>query len=227
MAYNLRWDDGVRVTTKPTVDFSADKLLGAPPLDVQFQDLTTPLARAWSWTFGDGTTSASKSPVHVYTEPGWYGVSLVATVGAGNYTRQKPAYIHVILDQDEGGAGDGMDDAWELAYFGHDLAKPGDDADGDGKSNLDEFHSGTDPVVKGSVLAVLTFQVQLEGKVKLGFQATESFSYEIQVRNTLDPTGEWIGLTSVRAACTCTLEVTVHDRYPAHGYYRVAARQGP
>lgn len=41
--------------------------------------------------------------------------------------------------------GDGMDDAWELAYFGT-LDRDGtDDIDGDCASDLTEFCAGTDP----------------------------------------------------------------------------------
>lgn len=43
--------------------------------------------------------------------------------------------------------GDGMSDAWELAYFGSITgANPHDDPDGDGRSNLTEFLQGTDPL---------------------------------------------------------------------------------
>lgn len=40
---------------------------------------------------------------------------------------------------------DGLPDEWELKYFGEDPAAPGDDADGDGQTNLQEFQAGTDP----------------------------------------------------------------------------------
>lgn len=40
---------------------------------------------------------------------------------------------------------DGLPDEWELKYFGEDPAAPGEDADGDGQTNLQEFQAGTDP----------------------------------------------------------------------------------
>lgn len=40
---------------------------------------------------------------------------------------------------------DGLPDEWELKYFGEDPSAPGDDADGDGQNNLQEFQAGTDP----------------------------------------------------------------------------------
>lgn len=48
---------------------------------------------------------------------------------------------HEFTDSDA----DGMDDVWEIANFG-DLSKTASgDEDGDGVSNLDEYHAGTDP----------------------------------------------------------------------------------
>lgn len=40
---------------------------------------------------------------------------------------------------------DGLPDEWELKYFGEDPSSPGEDADGDGQTNLQEFQAGTDP----------------------------------------------------------------------------------
>ncbi len=45
----------------------------------------------------------------------------------------------------EGGSGDGMSDAWEIAWFGSTAALPNADADGDGFSNLDEFLANSKP----------------------------------------------------------------------------------
>lgn len=40
---------------------------------------------------------------------------------------------------------DGLPDSWELQYFGDLSQGPGDDFDGDGFINLEEYEAGTDP----------------------------------------------------------------------------------
>lgn len=44
--------------------------------------------------------------------------------------------------------GDGVDDIWEARNFGNLSQKESGDFDGDGKTNLEEFESGTDPLSK-------------------------------------------------------------------------------
>lgn len=42
--------------------------------------------------------------------------------------------------------GNGLADAWERQYFGQTGVDPSADADGDGRSNLEEFRAGTNPM---------------------------------------------------------------------------------
>ncbi len=46
----------------------------------------SPQATSWSWTFGDGGTSSDRDPVHVYSAPGIYDVTLVASNECGSTT---------------------------------------------------------------------------------------------------------------------------------------------
>ena len=76
-------------------EFSATPTMGFTPLEVQFTDESDCGATSWSWDFGDGGTSIEQSPVHVYTYPGPFTVSL--TTGGGscdNETMTKVDYIH-------------------------------------------------------------------------------------------------------------------------------------
>jgi len=85
----------IQVTGKPTADFEANVTSGRAALAVQFTSNTTG-ATAWTWYFGDGSTSTEQHPVHVYTTPGVYSVWLVAsTPGYGSVIVSKPGYIRV------------------------------------------------------------------------------------------------------------------------------------
>ncbi len=70
----------------PVVSFSMDRQEGCKPLSVIFTDLsissTDPIA-AWIWEFGDGSTSSSPSPSHIYENSGTYNPTLSVVTSGG------------------------------------------------------------------------------------------------------------------------------------------------
>jgi PKD repeat protein len=73
----------VTVISSPSIDFSSDDSISCDaPFTVQFTD-KSPVASAWFWDFGDGTTSTDQNPIHTYTNPGFYDVSLTITLAGG------------------------------------------------------------------------------------------------------------------------------------------------
>ncbi|PKK84972.1 MAG: hypothetical protein CVT49_00070 [candidate division Zixibacteria bacterium HGW-Zixibacteria-1] len=78
-----------------TADFSGTPTSGCAPMTVNFTDLSTGPVTSWSWTFGDGGTSAAANPSHQYTTAGTYTVSLTVTSAACNDTETKTGYITV------------------------------------------------------------------------------------------------------------------------------------
>ena len=72
-------------------DFSVDKKGGVTPFMVTFTDISTGNPTSWSWSFGDGSTSTEQNPVHTYTSPGNYTVTL--SVNDGLSDAAKPGYI--------------------------------------------------------------------------------------------------------------------------------------
>src|SRR5262249_18424850 len=50
---------------------------------------------AWSWDFGDTTSSTMQFPIHTYSTPGTYTVKLTVTNSAGSNTVTKSGYITV------------------------------------------------------------------------------------------------------------------------------------
>ena len=83
----------------PTADFDARPKSGYAPLSVQFEDeSTTPsgVITDWSWDFGDGGTSDSQHPEHIYEEPGTYTVKLEVENAAGEKdSRIRYQYVEV------------------------------------------------------------------------------------------------------------------------------------
>jgi PKD repeat protein len=54
-----------------------------------FADLSLNSPTAWSWTFGDGSTSGMQNPLHSYAANGRYTVCLTATNTHGSHTACK------------------------------------------------------------------------------------------------------------------------------------------
>src|SRR5207245_10734441 len=78
---------------------------------------------------------------------------------------------------------DGMDDDWEMAYFGT-LARDGTgDFDGDGMTDLQEFLAGTDPTNGGSVLRVMTLTSVRGVGTAILWSAVEGRAYRVQLMN--------------------------------------------
>ena len=90
----------VRVKETPTptpvpliANFSANPVTGAPPLPVQFTDLTSGSPTGWRWNFGDGTRSTLQNPIHVYGGIGRYTVTLEVENRESQNIIRKTAYI--------------------------------------------------------------------------------------------------------------------------------------
>ncbi|MDR7666032.1 PKD domain-containing protein [Methanosarcina sp. Z-7115] len=87
----------IKVTTsaKPVAAFSASPTSGKAPLNVAFTDKSTGSPTSWKWSFGDGTYSTVKSPVHKYTKAGKYTVSLIVNNAKGSNTKTMSGYLTV------------------------------------------------------------------------------------------------------------------------------------
>lgn len=88
-------NNAVRVGTNPFVDFTATPTTICALQAVQFSDLSTP-ADQWQWSFGDGATSTTRNPRHVYDLPGNYTVTLVASNNGCPGTMVKSNFITVL-----------------------------------------------------------------------------------------------------------------------------------
>ncbi len=73
----------ITVFPKPTAIFTANPVVScAAPLNVTFTNSSIG-AISSEWLFGDGGTSTSNNPIHNYSTPGIYGVTLIVTNTTG------------------------------------------------------------------------------------------------------------------------------------------------
>jgi Tol biopolymer transport system component len=115
--------------------------------------------------------------------------------------------------------GDGMDDDWEVAFFGSFSRDGAGDFDVDGMSDLQEFLAGTDPTNLGSVLRVVTVSLASGGSTGLYWGASPGKSYRVEYKDDLGA-ATWKELSRVMATSTSASAV---DASPdsSHRFYRV------
>ncbi|MDX2141047.1 MAG: PKD domain-containing protein [Chloroflexota bacterium] len=71
------------IIARPTAAFTQDQVQGFAPLTVRFTNQSSGTITAYSWNFGDGTTSTELNPTHTFTNPGLYTVTLTVTGPGG------------------------------------------------------------------------------------------------------------------------------------------------
>ena len=81
----------VMTTPPPIANFIAKNDSGCSPWTVTFADssLFTIASSTYLWNFGDGQTSTSTNPVHIYTAPGKYTVSYTVSNTSGGCSSTK------------------------------------------------------------------------------------------------------------------------------------------
>lgn len=80
-----------------SAEFTGGPGIASVPFDANFSSLGLDLDQ-WVWNFGDGGNSGDANPVHTYTTPGVYDVSLAVNGGGGADTLVKQAFIVAIAE---------------------------------------------------------------------------------------------------------------------------------
>jgi gliding motility-associated-like protein len=91
----LTLNSAVRVGSKPVANFTANPNPVCARQPVQFTDLSVP-ADEWHWDFGDGTTSTLQNPLHVFTDTGYFDITLIAYNNGCPDTIVLNDYIYVL-----------------------------------------------------------------------------------------------------------------------------------
>lgn len=92
LMYKERYD---AMPEPPVADFSASPLSGTAPLVVTFTNTSQDDIGIRTWDFGDGSTGAEQSPVHTYSQPGIYTVSLTLIGPGTSGVKTRASYITV------------------------------------------------------------------------------------------------------------------------------------
>jgi PKD repeat protein len=71
---------------------------GSVPLEVHFFENSSGEIETYAWDFGDNGSSDEANPVHLYTEPGTYTVSLTVAGPEGSAVEEKEEYIEAQPD---------------------------------------------------------------------------------------------------------------------------------
>jgi glycosidase len=91
---------------------------------------------------------------------------------------------------------DGIADWWRLAYFDHavgqdgDNSRAGDDADGDGITNLDEYSAGTNPLDPTSAFVITGIET-LGADIQVSWKAIAGRTYQLQRASSPEVAAMW------------------------------------
>ncbi|MEO7801845.1 MAG: PKD domain-containing protein, partial [Ginsengibacter sp.] len=86
---------GVIAAAKPKTDFISLQNDVCASMAVEFKDRSIGTVDLWSWSFGDGTTSAEKNPQHLYQDTGRFDLTLISLNNGCPDTLVKKDFIHI------------------------------------------------------------------------------------------------------------------------------------
>jgi Tol biopolymer transport system component len=144
--------------------------------------------------------------------------SFASDLIAGDYNDRRDIFVLRLggVDSD----GDGLDDDWEMTYFG-DLSRDGaGDFDHDGQTDREEFLAGTNPTSDESLLRVITVSSINGGNTTLIWLAVPGRTYRVQFKDSVEE-AEWKDLPSDVTATASTASAVDSTGTQAHRFYRV------
>jgi hypothetical protein len=132
-----------------------------------------------------------------------FSYNVAITNLAGNAFASSNAVITVLADEDS----DGLPDEWETAYG---LNAPDEDPDGDGRSNLEEYRSGTNPT---NAVDVVRLDCAGDG---LRFDAQPAKTYSVLGSHTVE--GPWTTVIKLPARATAR---QIYVPWPTNSFFRL------
>ncbi len=86
---------GIIASTKPQANFSATPRDACAKETIMFTDLSTGTVTGWHWDFGDGGTSTEQNPSYVYSDTGYFHITLIVDNNGCKDTLRIQNYIHI------------------------------------------------------------------------------------------------------------------------------------
>jgi hypothetical protein len=112
------------------------------------------------------------------TEAGYYGIAVWKNNSEG-YGYSNTYYLSINDDLDE----DGMPDPWEITYFGDTSQSAGGDYDHDGRTNLEEYESGTIPNDPDSFFDIIDIKKDPKGTISIFWNCIGRKTYCVYYSN--------------------------------------------
>jgi YD repeat-containing protein len=125
-----------------------------------------------------------------------------------------------LITPDSDSDADGMQDGWEINYFGN-LSRDGaGDFDSDGLTDLDEFLSGTLPNDPDSVLFITEVALISPSSVTIEWTSLPGKRYQVQSADSLAP-AQWTNLGAEITATETTSSMQDTRTIQGQRFYRV------
>jgi hypothetical protein len=133
--------------------------------------------------------------------------SLANDLITGDYNDRRDVFVATLSMPDSDG--DGMDDDFEITYFG-DLSRDGSaDYDGDGQTDYQEFLAGTNPRNDASILRAITVATAGASPKQVIWSAVPGRTYAVQYKDSLEePWSTLAGTVRASAFTAAKLDTT-------------------
>jgi len=196
-------DGYITVYPSPSPGLSSNLNVACAPANVQFTDNSTPGQGniiSWLWTFGDGSSSTSQNPLHVYTQTGYYNIGLQVTNSGGcsnNIVQYR--YIRVVNGVQPNFEFNQSSTSCVAPYTGQLLNQSA------GPGNLTyswTIGNGATPSSSADTSPIVTFPSN--GQYNVNLSVSSSLGCSATIQQTLNLTGSMTTINGPTVACVNT-----------------------